>query len=61
MSMSALEACPECGEKKGELVKRVGSRFPYYVICRACGWLTQFVRLPGIAEKLWNEAKPKQR
>jgi len=41
----------------GELLKRQGARFPYYVHCRECGWITEFVKLPEIATKLWNEAK----
>ena len=56
-----LKACPACGEKKGELVRSGGSRFPFAVACRACGWSTDFVKLPGIAVKLWNEAKKKGR
>lgn len=52
-----LKACPACGKKKGELVERKGSRFPFYACCRACGWITESVKLKGVAEKLWNEAK----
>jgi hypothetical protein len=36
---------------------RKGARFPFAVQCRACGWMTEFVKLPGVAEKLWTEAK----
>jgi hypothetical protein len=25
--------------------------------CCACGWLTEYVKLQAVAEKLWNEAK----
>ena len=54
-----LKPCPACGKTNGELVKGDVSRFPYSVQCRACGWATDFVKLPGIAVKLWNEAKRK--
>jgi len=53
-----LKPCPNCGKQAGELKKsELGSRFPYYVKCNACGWATDMVRLAGIAVKLWNEAK----
>jgi hypothetical protein len=35
----------------------MGARFPFYVTCRACAWLNEFVKLRAVAEKLWNEAK----
>ena len=57
--MTTLKACPSCGKKEGKLVDRRPARFPYGVICDACGWSTDFVRTPGIAEKLWNEVKKK--
>jgi len=57
--VSALKACPNCGKKEGKLVDRVPAKFPYAVICGACGFTTDWVRLPGVAEKLWNEAKKK--
>jgi hypothetical protein len=42
----------------GELkMSEFGGRFPYFVKCNACGWSTDLVRLPGIAVKLWNDAK----
>jgi len=54
----SLKPCPSCGKRAGELKKaELGSRFPYYVKCNACGWSTDFVRLPGVAVKLWNDAK----
>jgi hypothetical protein len=49
--------CPSCGKKQGELVERKPARFPFAVHCRACGWSTEYVKIPGVAEKLWNEAK----
>jgi hypothetical protein len=53
-----IRACPSCGEPTGELKKsELGSRFPYYAKCNARGWSTDLVRLPGIAVKLWNEAR----
>ena len=52
-----LKPCPACRKKQGELVERKGARFPLGVICRACGWATAFVKISGVAEKLWNEAK----
>ena len=52
-----LKPCPACGAKKGELVEAAGARFPFHVKCGACGWVTDSVKLLGIAEKLWNEAK----
>jgi hypothetical protein len=33
--------------------------FPYRVECGACGFTTDFVKLPGVAAKLWDEAKGK--
>jgi hypothetical protein len=52
-----LKPCPNCGKRAGELKKsEFGSRFPYYVKCN--GWATDLVRLPGVAIKLWNDAKP---
>ena len=54
-----LKPCPACGKSAGELKKsELPSRFPYFVKCSACGFTTDLVRLPGIATKLWNEAKP---
>jgi uncharacterized Zn finger protein len=52
-----LKGCPACGKKQGILAERKGSRSPFYVRCRACGWITESVKLKGVAEKLWNEAK----
>lgn len=52
-----LKACPACGKKQGELVKLAAARFPFAVKCRACGWSTEYVKLAGVAAKLWNEAK----
>lgn len=53
-----LKPCPNCGKRAGELKKsELGSRFPYYVKCNNCSWSTDLVRLPGVAVKLWNEAK----
>jgi ssDNA-binding Zn-finger/Zn-ribbon topoisomerase 1 len=53
-----LKPCPACGKNQGELRKsEFGSRFPHYVKCGACGFMTEFVTLPGVAAKLWNEAK----
>lgn len=55
-----LTPCPSCGKKAGELKRsELPSRFPYCVACRACGFMTELVKLPGVAVKLWNEAKPK--
>lgn len=49
---------PELRQAGGELKNsELGSRFPYYVKRNARGWSTDLVRLPGIAIKLWNEAK----
>lgn len=56
--MSGLKLCPVCDEQKGELKKsEFGARFPHYVKCKACGYMTEMVKLPGVAVKLWNEAK----
>jgi uncharacterized Zn finger protein len=55
--MTPLKACPNCGKKEGKLVERRGARFPFYVHCGACGWATESVKIRGVAEKLWNEAK----
>jgi hypothetical protein len=55
--MTALKPCPKCGKREAKLLDRRPARFPFAVQCGACGWLTDFVKLPGVAEKLWNEAK----
>ena len=55
--MSALKPCPACGKKQGKLVDRKPARFPYAVVCGACGFTTDWVRLPGVAEKLGFKAK----
>jgi len=56
LAEARLKLCPACGEQGGELRKRQGAHFPHYAHCRECGWTTDFVKLPGIAVKLWNEA-----
>jgi uncharacterized Zn finger protein len=56
-----LKPCPACGKQNGELVKSEGARFPFAVQCRTCGWTPDFVKVPGIAVKLWNEAERKRR
>lgn len=54
----ALKPCPNCGKKTGQLKKsELPSRFPWRVECGGCGFATEFVRLPGVASKLWNEVK----
>jgi len=55
--IDALKPCPACGKKEGKLVDRRPARFPYAVVCPACGWTTDWVRIAGVAEKLWNDAK----
>jgi hypothetical protein len=57
--LSVLKACPNCGKKEGKLADRRPARFLYAVICGACGWTTDWVRIAGVAEKLWNDAKKK--
>lgn len=52
-----LNPCPACGKKRGEFVERRGARFPFYLVCKACGWMTESVKLAAVAVKLWNEAK----
>ena len=54
-----LKPCPVvCGKREGELKKsEFGSRFPYFLKCKACGFMTELVTLPAVAVKLWNEAK----
>jgi hypothetical protein len=59
--MSALKPCPNCGKREGKLADRRPARFPYAVICTACGFTTDWTRLAGVAEKLWNEAKKRER
>lgn len=55
--MVTLKGCPACGKDEGKLINRTGARFPFAVTCGACGWSTEHVKLQGVAEKLWNEAK----
>jgi hypothetical protein len=53
-----LGPCPACGKAEGEQKKsEFGSRFPHYLKCKACGFMTALVTLPAVAAKLWNEAK----
>jgi hypothetical protein len=53
-----LKPCPACGKDQGELKKSdFASRFPWHVKCKACAFFTEFVTLPGVAVKLWSEAK----
>ena len=53
-----LRPCPACGKQAGELKKsELPTRFPYRVEYSACGFTTNLVQLPGVALKLWNEAK----
>ena len=41
----------------GELKKsEMPSRFPWRVECKACGFMTEFVKLPGVVSKLLNDA-----
>jgi hypothetical protein len=54
----ALGPCPRCGKITGELVNAGAGRFPFFVTCIACSFMTERVRTAGIAAKLWNEAKP---
>jgi hypothetical protein len=54
----ALGPCPRCGKNTGELVSTGAGRFPFFVTCNACSFMTERVRTAGIAAKLWNEAKP---
>ena len=55
-----LKPCAVCRKRQGELKKsEFGSRFPHYVKCNACGHMTAFVTLPGVALKLWNTSKLK--
>ena len=58
MEAPNLNPCPKCGKRAGELKKSdLPTRFPWRVECSSCGFMTDFVRLPGVAVKLWNEAK----
>jgi hypothetical protein len=50
MDNENLKACPACGKQADELIENKPARFPFRVRCRACGWMTDQV-------KLWNEAK----
>ena len=47
--VNGLKPCPACGRKEGKLVDRRPTRFPYAVICRGCGWSTDFVRISDVA------------
>jgi hypothetical protein len=50
-----LKPCPVCGKAEGELKSsEFASRFPWHVKCKACGFFTELVTLPGVAVKLWN-------
>ena len=47
-----LAACPACGKQAGELIENKASRFPFRVQCKACGWMTDQVKLATVAVKL---------
>lgn len=53
-----LKLCPNCAKTAGELKKSESPTCAYRVECNTCGFMTGFVRLPGVVVKLWNEAKP---
>jgi len=55
-----LKPCPACGKKEGKFVDRRPSKFPYAVMCGACGFATEYTKLSALAEKLWDEAKPQK-
>jgi hypothetical protein len=52
-----LGPCPSCGKKAGEVIELKTGRFRFYVSCKACPFMTAFVKIRGVAVKLWNEAK----
>ena len=38
-----LKPCPACGKREGQLKRSdLGSRFPYHVKCKACGYIAFF-------------------
>jgi hypothetical protein len=55
--LESLNACPACGKQAGELIENKSARFAFRVQRRACGWMTDAVKLEAVAVKLWNEAK----
>ena len=52
-----LGPCPRCGKREGEVVNAGAGRFPFFVTCKACSFMTDRVRTAGVAIKLGNEAK----
>jgi len=56
---SALKPCPNCGKREGKLLDRRPARFPFAVVCGACGYTTTWVRLAGVAQEIWNKAMKK--
>jgi uncharacterized Zn finger protein len=52
-----INPCPRCGKDKGEVKERRPAKFPFYVICHACGFVTSSTKIRGVAVKLWNEAR----
>jgi ribosomal protein S27AE len=55
--LQSLKACPACGKNAGVLLEKKTSRFPFWVMCGDCGWMSDLVKLEAVAVKLWNETK----
>jgi hypothetical protein len=55
-----LGPCRSCSKNAGEVIELKTGRFRFYVSCKACPFMTEPARTPGIAAKLWNDAKPKK-
>ena len=51
-------ACPKCGKREGKVHETRAGKFRYFVMCGNCTWGPPSETTPGIAVKLWNEAKP---
>jgi hypothetical protein len=50
--------CPRCRKNAGEVIELKTGKFRFYVSCKACPFMTPFVKLRGVAVKLWNDSKP---
>ena len=52
-----LGPCPRCGKREAKARDVERGKFRFYVVCNACSFMTAVARTPGIAAKLWNDAK----
>jgi hypothetical protein len=57
MNNESLKPCPACGKSAGELIEDKAARFPFWVTCKSCPFMTEPAKLEAVAVKLWNEGE----